>query len=162
MEKQNENDLTPQSGKNQPGNDKDLNPKDRPATQEPKTKKSPWWFWVIVIICSILIAVVLTNIIKNISDKEQDKEKTEQTDPAPPVVIEVQKVDRVITLSNLTEKQKALLVKTTTPDLRGEKVLLVYLISEPLFGDMYWIQTDPGDGTVRNIFTYPANVKIVN
>jgi hypothetical protein len=164
MKNQNEKDLTPQGGENQPENEKATPENQVPDQPKPKTKKVPLWLWLLLG-GGILLLVILIAIPK--SDKEtEEKQKTEQTDPAPPppppVVIEVQKVDRVITLSNLTEKQKALLVKTTTPDLRGEKVLFVYLISEPLFGDMYWIQTDPDDGTVRNIFTYPANVIVKN
>ncbi len=40
---------------------------------------------------------------------------------------------------------------TTTPDLKGEKVLLVYIIKGHPMGEMVWIQTDQGSGPVRNI-----------
>ena len=169
MEKKNEEASTPKNEENQSGNDKDLNPKDQPRNdkitpvKQEKTKKLPWWIWAIITLFAILLIAFAFNSFNQNREKETE-EKIEQTDPAPPsvVTIELQRVDGTFTWDQIpTEKQK-LLKKTTNPDLQGEKVLLVYLISEPLFGDMYWIQTDPGDGTVRNIFTYPANVKIVN
>ncbi|MFZ2151038.1 MAG: hypothetical protein WAZ12_04350 [Candidatus Absconditicoccaceae bacterium] len=53
---------------------------------------------------------------------------------------------------------------TTNPDLKGETVLLVYLVKDYVDAngktqDMIWIQTDQGSGPVRNIFTEATKVK---
>jgi len=159
MENSNEKDLTPQGGENQP---------EGGQQPKPKRKKLPLWArlaWLALLALAAAFLFFVAIIALPKGDKETEKQKTEQTDPAPPVVtIEVEKVDREHNWKDFDTNTQDNMVSnlTTQPNLKGEKVVLVYRIVDYYGTTMYAVQTKEKNGDLRIIFTEEKNVMVKN
>lgn len=110
-----------------------------------------------------LLLVAGVFIFSIISRKENTKSETKQKVDKITTIVPITKIDLPPSNGEImwSDVSQAELTKslTTTPDLKGEKVLLVYIIKGHPMGDMVWIQTD-ANGSVKNIFCEKKYTKL--
>ncbi|MCF7834743.1 hypothetical protein K9M48_01670 [Candidatus Gracilibacteria bacterium] len=147
-----------------PEEKKDKTPEKKAIPTRPIKKRKGAGFYALIAVGALVIAALVIIMVRYYSNNNDSKKatKTEQVDPGktqpgqpgPGVQQPINQID--LPQSNgeynwsVVDQPMLTKVLTTTPNLNGETVLLVYIIKGHPSGDMVWIQTEYG-GKVRNV-----------